>query len=252
MIESVYTFSKQENKIIISGGYDEISVSKSQFDSHSVELKTLMKSLGKPFINTNITYKVSDSSNNPIGESHLNEVNEITTGHKYIKRIAKLIDLGYNINFHSYDDDTFRLNLQVIDSALPEIIAYIVKDKYVSQITKITDVIRKIREDNPIGYDLSQGHKFYEYRLVNFLVEAALGMTSKTVWSGKYDVVGGIIIVKPSAELLCYHLIDFNKFRQYLKVASRLDNPSGSKMGYGSVYSENGESFIKLNFQIKA
>jgi type II restriction enzyme len=103
-----------------------------------------------------------------------------------------------------------------------------------------------------MNYDLSQGHKFYEYRIVNFLVEAALGMTSKAVWSGKYDVVGGIIIVKPDAELLCYHLIDFNKFKHYLKNASRLDNPSGSRMGYGSVYIDEAKSFIKLNFQIKA
>lgn len=201
---------------------------------------------------TNITYKISDFSGNPITEYHLKEVNKINTGHKYIKRIARLKELGYEVDFDSYDDEIFRLNLQVIDSDLPEIIAHVVKDKYVSQITKIEEVIEKLRVTNPMNYNLSQGHKFYEYRLVNFLVEAALGMTSKAVWSGKYDVVGGIIIVKPSAELLCYHLIDFNKFRLYLKSASRLDNPSGSKMGYGEVYIDGGESFIKLNFQIKA
>ncbi|WP_291869583.1 HpaII family restriction endonuclease [Maribacter sp.] len=201
---------------------------------------------------TNITYKITDSLNNPISENHLNEVNNIKTGHKYIKRIARLTELGYKVDFDSYDDSTFKLNLQVIDSDLPKIIAHIVKDKYVSKITKITEVIKKIKNDNPMSYNLTQGHKFYEYRLVNFLVEVALGMTSKAVWSGKYDVIGGIIIVKSNAEVLCYHLIDFNKFKQYLKNSSRLDNPSGSKMGYGTVYSQDGESFIKLNFQIKA
>lgn len=201
---------------------------------------------------TNIKYRISDSSNGPISREHLNEVNNITSGHKYIKRIARILELGYTVNFDSYEDSTFKLNLQVIDSDLPEIIAHIVLDKYISKIVKITDVIRKISDDNPMQYDLSQGHRFYEYRIVNFLVEAALGMTSKSVWSGKYDVVGGIIIVKPDAELLCYHLIDFNKFRQYLKNSSRLDNPSGSKMGYGSIFTEMNESYIKLNFQIKA
>ena len=201
---------------------------------------------------TNIKYRIKNSSNNPITQIHLNEVNAINSGHKYIKRIAKITQLGYNIAFDSYEDDTFKLNLQVIDSDLPVIIAHVVLDKYASKITKITDVIKKIKIDNPMNYDLSQGHKFYEYRLVNFLVEAALGMTSKAVWSGKYDVVGGIIIVKPNAELLCYHLIDFNKFKHYLKNTSRLDNPSGQKMGYGSVFMDGNESFIKLNFQIKA
>ena len=201
---------------------------------------------------TNITYRISDSNNLPISEDHLFQINSINTGHKYIKRITRLLELGYKVEFDSYDDDTFKLNLQVIDSDLPEIIAHIVKDKYVNSVVRMNDVIEKITIENPMNYDLSQGHKFYEYRLVNFLVEAALGMTSKSVWSGKYDLVGGIIIIKPNSEVLCYHLIDFNKFKQYLKKASRLDNPSGSKMGYGMVYKTEGGSFIKLNFQIKA
>jgi type II restriction enzyme len=201
---------------------------------------------------TNIKYKITNSNSEPIGEEDLKEINSINRGHKYIKRIAKLIELGYEINFHSYDDDTFKLNLQVICTDLPEIIAHIVKDKYVSKVTKWTDIIDKITKDNPLNYDQSQGHKFYENRLVSFLVEAALGMTSKAVWSGNYDIVGGIIIVKPNAEVLCYHLIDFNKFKHYLRKSARFDNPSGSKMGYGEVYFQGNESFIKLNFQVKA
>jgi hypothetical protein len=201
---------------------------------------------------TNITYKIIDDNDSPISDVHLNEVNSITTGHKYINRIFKLSELGYKIVFDSYDDNTFKLNLQVIDSDLPEIIAHIVKDKYVNSIVKINEVIKKITTDNPMNYDLSHGHQFYEYRLVNFLVEAALGMTSKSVWSGKYDIVGGIIIIKKNTEMLCYHLIDFNKFKQYLKNSAKLDNPSGGKMGYGTVYKDKNNSYIKLNFQIKA
>ena len=201
---------------------------------------------------TNIIFKISDGNNLPITDEHLEDVNSINTGHKYIKRIERLSSLGYLIDFHSYHDKTFNLNLQLIDGDLPEIIAHIVKDKYVSKITKITSVIKKLEESNPMNYDQSLGHNFYEYKIINFLIEAALGMTSKEVWTGVYDVVGGIIIVKPDSEILCYHLIDFNKFKHYLKTSARLDNPSGSKMEYGSVYREGNDSFIKLNFQIKA
>lgn len=201
---------------------------------------------------TNIIYEITDSNGNKISDLDVISINQIGTGHKYIKRVAKIIELGYSIKFHSYEDNTFKLNLQMIDSDLPIIISHIVLDKYLNSTTKITEVIQKLNQSNPMNYDLSQGHNFYEYRIVNFLIEAALGMTSKTVWSGVYDVVGGIIIVKPNKELLCYHLIDFNKFRDYLKKSSRLDNPSGSKMNYGSVYTENNQSYIKLNFQIKA
>ncbi len=201
---------------------------------------------------TNIIYRLSDNKNSPLSENEINRINSIKTGHKYIKRIKEIIDAGHNIEFHSYEDKTFKLNLQIIDSDLPAIIAEAVLSKYRNKITKIKDVIQFLNETNPMNYDLSEGHKFYEYRIVNFLVEAALGMTSKAVWSGEYQVIGGIIIIKPDAETLCYHLIDFNKFKGYLQSTSRLDNPSGSRMGYGNLYEENGESFIKLNFIIKA
>ncbi len=258
MSSSIYPYFLVNNGIVISNREKEFSVSKATFTSKEKLVEKIKSSLGdNPILfnankTTNITYKITDKYNQPISDDDLALVNSITSGHKYIKRMAKLSELGYSVDFDSFDDDTFKLNLQVIDSDLPEIIAHIVKDKFVSSVVRMNEVIEKINKDNPMNYDLSQGHRFYEYRLVNFLVEAALGMTSKSVWSGKYDIVGGIIIIKQNTEMLCYHLIDFNKFKQYLKNASRLDNPSGSKMGYGKVYKNDNGSFIKLNFQIKA
>jgi len=201
---------------------------------------------------TNIVYSIKDASGNPISAHHLNEVNGIMHGHKYILRMAKLEELGYRVEFHSYQEQVFKLNLQMIDSHLPEIIAFIVKKKYTDRITRITNVIECLNSENPMNYDLKH-HNFYEYRIVNFLIESALGMTSATPWSGIHQVVGGLIVVKQNSEVLCYHVVDFNKFKTYLRNSARLDNPSGSKMGYGSVYIDPaGDSFIKLNFQIKA
>lgn len=77
-------------------------------------------------------------------------------------------------------------------------------------------------------------------------------MTSAAVWNGIHDATGGIIIVKDDSEVVCYHLIEFNKFKSYLKRSARLDNPSGGRMDYGTIYEEDGKSFIKLNFIVKA
>ncbi len=201
---------------------------------------------------TNIIYRITDSNGNPISNNDMLLVNGIQNPKKYIKRIQKIQALGYNIEFDSYFDSTFHLNLQLIDGDLPKILAFIVLDKYVNQNVKINDIVDKLNTSNPLNYDLSKGHNFYDYKLINFLVEAALGMTSKEVWTGHYAVIGGLIIVKTNADIVCYHLVDFNKFKQYLRNACKLDNPSGSKMGYGEVYHENNDSFIKLNFQFKA
>jgi len=201
---------------------------------------------------TNIIYEIRNPAGAPIPLALMGQINSITTGHKYIKRIEKIIGSGFLIDYKGFEDDTFLLNLELIDSKLPEIIAFAVLEKYKNRISKITDVIDNLNKKNPVGYNLSLGHNFYEYRIINFLVEAALGMTSAYVWNGIHDATGGIIIVKDNTDVLCYHLIEFNKFKEYLKSATRLDNPSGGKMGYGEIYPDKGKTYIKLNFQVKA
>ncbi|ADR20434.1 type II restriction endonuclease HpaII [Marivirga tractuosa] len=199
---------------------------------------------------TNIIYEILTKDGKPLEENEIIEINEIDTRHKYIDRVRFILD-NYSIHYRDYQGEVFKLNLQLIDSSLPEIIASAVLNKYAFGITKFNEVIEKLNDANPCNYNLKHGHSFYEYRLINFMVESSLGMTSATVWSGEYDVIGGIIIVKGNEEVVSYHLIDFNKFKKYLLDNCRLDNPSGSKMGYGTAYIEEGKSYIKLNFQVK-
>lgn len=201
---------------------------------------------------TNIIYEIKDSDGLPMPSDKIIQINSIETRFKYIDRIKSIIENEYHIYYSSFEDETFLLNLEIIDSKLPEIIAFAVLEKYVNRITKIIDVINNLTTKNPLGYNLTKGHNFYEYRIINFLVEAALGMTSAAVWNGIHDATGGIIIVKDDSEVVCYHLIEFNKFKSYLKRSARLDNPSGGRMDYGTIYEEDGKSFIKLNFIVKA
>ncbi|MBL0144841.1 MAG: HpaII family restriction endonuclease [Chitinophagaceae bacterium] len=202
---------------------------------------------------TNIIYEVSSNTTDlPMPPNLVTQINAINSNHKYIDRINTIKKEGFNITFKKFEDQTFLLNLELIDSKLPEIIAFAVLEKYTNRISKIQDVIENLTAKNPLGYNLSLGHNFYEYRIINFLVETSLGMTSASVWNGIHDATGGIIIVKDNSEVLCYHLIEFNKFKAYLKKSAKLDNPSGGRMGYGELFEENGKTLIKLNFQVKA
>jgi len=81
---------------------------------------------------TNIIYEVQDVNGNPMSKNNVDLVNSIVKRHnKYINRIAKISELGYGIKFSSFQDKTFKLNLQIIDSDLPKIIAAI-SYKYVT------------------------------------------------------------------------------------------------------------------------
>jgi len=201
---------------------------------------------------TNIIYEIEDSSRMPMSAALAAQINTINTNYKYIDRIKNIIDKGFTIKYKKYEEEIFLLNLELIDSKLPEIIAFAVLEKYINRITKMSDVIDNLHNKNPVKYTVREGYNFYEYKIINFLVEASLGMTSAVIWNGIHDATGGIIIVKDNSDVLCYHLVEFNKFKAYLKGATRLDNPSGGRMGYGEVYIEEGKSYIKLNFQVKA
>ena len=252
------------NNVYFSSNYENLNLKKSsvftdKFECIEIDPEKFSKIILNDYsirfdkkLNTSIIYQVVNGNGKSLNDNYIKEINSFDGSHESKNEILKLTEMGYELKFLEFEDPQFQLNLQVIESNLHELIAHIVKDQHLTGIVKFNEIIEKLRIDNPMDYDLRQGHKFYEYRLVNFLVEAAMGMTSKKVWSGNYDIVGGIIIVKPDTDILCYHLIDFNKFKKYLKNSARLDNPSGSKMGYGEIYKNENGSFIKLNFQVKA
>lgn len=181
-------------------------------------------------------------------------------------RLQELIRLKFDITFTNVESETLKLNLQLIDSKLPEILSQIVYYKYKSKTSKMKDLLTQINNQNPLGYDLVKGHPFYEVKIKNFLTESALGMTPETVWTSVYNVTGGLIIVKKTGDIVCYHIYNRNEFQEYLINRSRLDQPATSedasnpgnydvvaekKYRFGWVYQNNGEFYIKLNLQIR-
>lgn len=181
-------------------------------------------------------------------------------------RLNELEMLGFEISFFKISSENLFLNLMLIDSQLPEIISQLVLKKYKSGISSTKDLLRELNQTNPLGYDMSKKHPFYEVKVKNFLTESALGMTPEKVWTSIYDVTGGIIIVKQTGDLVLYHIYNRKEFQDYLLNYTKLEqastsedesnpgNPIPSKakpFKFGWVYEENGELFIKLNLQIR-
>ena len=223
---------------------------------------------------TNFIFKITK----PIGLIlDLNKINSdaltFSAGNKNSKislRLNKLEDLNCKIEFHKIQSDNLQLNLKLIDSQLPEILAHMIYYKYKNGKSKLTDLLQEIKKQNPLGFDVSKGHPFYEYKIKNFLIESALGMTPEAVWTGKYDATGGIIIVKDNGDIVCYHIYNKNEFEDYLINHTKLEqastseddmNPGFAKSNtskpkpkpykFGWIYDENGELFLKLNLQIR-
>lgn len=181
-------------------------------------------------------------------------------------RLERLEDLGCTITFESVQSRNLELNLTLVDSKLPLILSYALYYRYRYGITNVVDLVNKLNEENPVGYNLSFEHPFYEFKLKNLLSDYALGMTPESVWTGVYDATGGIIIVKSDGDVVCYHICDKNKFQKYLINYTKLEQAATSEDGenpghpkaksakpfkFGWVYEKDGAYYIKLNLQIR-
>jgi len=226
--------------------------------------------LFNPAAGTNFIFKISNSSGSTFNYNKFNkdtlQASQKTKNSKISIRLLELQKLRLNIKFQKIQSDNLQLNLTLIDSQLPEILAFLVYSKYKTGKSKLNDLLKEINLVNPLNFDLSKGHPFYEYKIKNFLTENALGMTPESVWTGKYDATGGIIIVKENGDLVCYHIYNKNEFQDYLINNTKLEqastseddnNPGYSKAiktkpyKFGWVYENNSELFIKLNLQIR-
>lgn len=216
----------------------------------SFSIKSMLggnSTLFNPGNTTNFIYEISDN-----GTLNIDEINAIKTTPKIANRISEVRARGFEISFKKIQSDTLQLNLQLIDTDLPKILSEFLLLKYSTPgPALLSTTLQRLTENNPLNFDLSQGHPFYEYKIKKFLTDSALGMTPSTIWTGQYDATGGIIIVKENGELVCYHIYNRNEFQNYLLNNTRLEQASTSRYKFGDLYRENGKIFLKLNLQVR-
>ena len=221
--------------------------------------------------NTNFIYRVVFPDGIDVDCDKFNAETYEGLPNKISARLAKIKELGGRISFDSIQSDCLTQNLRTIDGGLPVILANALLIKYTISISSWAQIIDELNSQNPLGYRISENSPVYEVKIARFLQDAAMGMTPETPWSGFYDADGGQIVVKKDGDIVCYHIYELNRFRQYLLDATRIEQPSTGedennpgnirrdpKTGkpkkpflFGWLYKENGNYFIKINLQVR-
>lgn len=192
---------------------------------------------------TNFIYNITK-----INEEIVNQFNDL----KYFNdKFALLKKHNCTINYVDMENNTFKNNLILIDSSLPQICAYLLLEYYTETKTLISDILKTVTSKNPLNYNLEQGHLFYSYKFKKFLTECALGMLPSKTWDGTAHATGGYIIVREDGEVLCYHLFNRNEFENYLLKNTRFETASTSRHDFGCIYKDNEKYLLKLNMQIR-
>ncbi|WBX76375.1 HpaII family restriction endonuclease [Tenacibaculum ovolyticum] len=197
---------------------------------------------------TNFIFKIS---NLKLTQSEIEDVNSISSRSKIMDRINFVLKSNGQFDFVKTEKKIFSNNLILIDSKLPEILSQIIYEFYSSKKSSVFDLVENTNSKNPLKFDNSNEHKFYEYKIKKFLTDIALGMMPSKVWTGQYDATGGYLIIKENGDILCYHIYNRNEFENYLFNNTKLDTASSSRHDFGYIYEENEEFYFKLNLQIR-
>ena len=196
---------------------------------------------------TNFKYKI----NGVITTEQLNDINAINSRSKVLDRLNTLEKQQCDITFQCIENNVFSNNLILIDSLLPNLLSFIVKAFYQSHYSKLSDLVREVEIDNPLSFDLTQQHQYYQYKIKRFLTDIALGMMPSKTWNGVYEATGGYLVIKDDGDVICYHIYNKNKFENYLFNNTKLETASTSRHGFGVIYKEDNQFFINLNLQIR-
>jgi type II restriction enzyme len=163
--------------------------------------------------------------------------------------LNRILTENEDLKFVQTQDVTFRQNLIMIDSRMPEIIAEMIKAYYLGIQTTVQGLALHIEKINPLNMEEHQ--HFYEYKVQEVLLAVAFGMQPSKPWNGSYETHGGYIVVKENGDLACYHVYDRDKFRKFLFMNTKFETPSTTRHKFGQIYEREGKKYIKLSLQIR-
>lgn len=179
-------------------------------------------------------------------------INKIDGRAKIRDRLAEIETRGGNLLFDKMCSTQFSSNMRKIDTMLPEFFADIVLNFFSSPASKISDLVGLLAQNSAYAIRFQLTHDDYIFKIKQFLVASTLGMVPSKPWDGLTKAQGGYIIVKPTGEVVCYHLYNRDLFLSYLFENTKLETPSSSRHGFGTLFQDDcGEIMMKLNLQIR-
>ncbi|MBN1118138.1 MAG: HpaII family restriction endonuclease [Bacteroidales bacterium] len=186
---------------------------------------------------------------------------------KLTYRLQELVKIGATLTFKNIQSPQLWKNLKMVDGDLPDILAWALYYRWIYREPGFSEISAILEKKDPLNFYDNQPseQKLYEYKLKRFLTEAAMGMTSETPWLGEYDSFGGVIIAKNDGDIVCFHIYDFNLFRNYLIKNTKFEQPStgednsipgtprqtGKNYHYGWLFENKNELYFKINLQVR-
>jgi hypothetical protein len=157
--------------------------------------------------------------------------------------------------FESVVDPVFEQNLKMIDTSFPRILADTLMHAYLGGELALEDAVRSpaLLEElsRALSLPLPMVERIVKHKIKELLRQSALGMNPGRQWEGQVEAHGGWIIVKESGDVVCFHVLNDDDFREYLLAGTKFDTPSMTRHHAGYVYKQKDENFAKLRLSLQ-
>lgn len=224
--------------------------------------------LFNPGTKTNFIFEIIPKEKLDVSDFNKKTYKPTTNESKIAYRLKLLEKNNAEFKYLKVQSEQLWMNLKMIDGDLPEIIAYALYFRWLYQTPSLLDVSQKLEEIDPLDFykGKKSDQRLYEYKIMRFLTECGMGMTSETAWMGEYDNFGGVIVAKEDGDIVAFHIYDFNLFRKYLINNTIFEQPatgedknnpgspdknSKKKYNYGWLYEDDDKLQFKINLQIR-
>lgn len=182
-----------------------------------------------------------------LNEDQAKVVNAIDTPNMIIDRVKKIHEYG-SLRYCYLPNSNFLGNLMLIDTYMDDIIASLLYDYYLNNISDCKTLITRLEDKNPLGYPR---RGLYGYKFRKFLCTIALGMKPSKPWSGHDEATGGYIIVKKNGDVVAYHMYNRDAFETYLINNTHLERASTTRHNYATIYKKDDKMYFNLNLQVR-
>ena len=187
-----------------------------------------------------------------LANPEVNNINAIDSTEVVRDRIIEIERLGGVLKYSDVADKVFRCNLQMIDLHFARILSEMLRTFQMEGKSRIYEVMNLVKIQNPVKVkeDLIQKHRFYEYKMKEFLMTVVRGMRPAKIFNGEHSAVDGMLLVNGNGEIVGFHKNNQDVFEDFLYLNTRFVKGSVDKDKYGFLERENGVYYFKLNAKI--
>lgn len=171
---------------------------------------------------------------------HSNSITKIKDKFNYIRSV------GGSWSFFKVAKDVLRDNLTLLDLGMAQIVAACMAKYYSGEGNDLATLTRKVSNEDPLHINNAELQPMYCFKMKQFLMAFALGMTVNSPWNGKYDWQCSNSIYNFVNEI-CRSSLPFEDqiFNRAIFVS-----PDPIKDFHGKVYRYEDSYFIELSLQI--